>query len=143
MQPDGCACIFEGMTASEIERESLLPAPPEEVWGSLADPDRLSQWFGADFDGAVEPGETLTVDFPDGTQRRALVEIVEEPHRLVFRWLPFERGADGRSRHRDSSRVAIHLEPIGDDTVIRITETRVGSAGTPRPQLGFRPLARA
>lgn len=132
------------MTAgSEIERETLLPASPEEVWESLADPARLSEWFGAGFEGAVVAGETLTVDFPDDTQRRALVEIVEEPQRLVFRWLPFERGADGRSRHRDSSRVAIHLEPIGEETVIRITETRVGSAGTPRPQLGFRPLARA
>lgn len=128
---------------SEVDREAVLPAPPEEVWEQVADPDRLSEWFGADVEGDVVPGESLTFTFPDGSERRGLVEIAEPARRLVFRWLPPERTADGRERRRESSRVAILLEPIGPDTLIRITETRVGSAGTPRPQIGFRPRALA
>jgi uncharacterized protein YndB with AHSA1/START domain len=127
---------------SDIERETLLPAGPDEVWESLADPDRLSEWFGADVDGTVEPGEVLTFTEADGTQRRAIVEFAEPEQRLVFRYLPFERTPDGRSRRRESSRVAIHMESYGPQTVIRITETRVGSAGTPRPQIGFHAHAR-
>ena len=128
---------------SDVEREDLLPASPDEVWESLADPDRLSEWFGADVDGAVEPGEVLTFTDADGTERRAIVEFAEPAQRLVFRYLPFERTPDGGSRRRESSRVAIQIEPYGDQTVIRITETRVGSAGTPRPQIGFHARARA
>jgi len=127
---------------SDVERETLLPASPDEVWESLADPDRLSEWFGTDVDGKVEAGDALTFTEPDGTQRRAVVEFAEPGRRLVFRYLPFERTPDGRSRRRESSRVAIHIEPYGEQTVIRITETRVGSAGTPRPQIGFHARAR-
>jgi uncharacterized protein YndB with AHSA1/START domain len=128
---------------SDIEKESVLPAVPDEVWESLTDPERLSEWFGADVEGEIVPGETLTFTFPDETQRRALIEISEAGRDLVFRYLPYERDALGRDNRRESSRVAIHLEPFGDQTIIRITETRVGSAGTPRPQIGFRPFAQA
>lgn len=127
---------------NEVERETILEAPPDEVWESLTDPSQLSDWFGAAVEGAVEPGETLTFSFPDGTERRGLVEIAEPANDLIFRWLPFESTPDGSTRNRESSRVAIHLEPIGPDTLIRITETRVGSAGTPLPEMGFRPYAR-
>jgi uncharacterized protein YndB with AHSA1/START domain len=126
---------------SDVERETVLPAPPDEVWESLATPDRLSEWFGADVRGEVVPGEILEITFPDGTMRRAIVEIAEPGERLVFRYLPFERPPDGRSLRRESSRVAIHLEPFDTQTIIRITETRVGSAGTPRPQIGFQSMA--
>jgi uncharacterized protein YndB with AHSA1/START domain len=128
---------------SDVEREMLLPASPDEVWESLADPERLSEWFGADVEGRIEPGEVLTFTDADGTQRRAIVEFVEPGQRLVFRYLPFEKTPDGASRRRESSRVAIHIEPYDGETVIRITETRVGSAGTPRPQIGFHSRARA
>jgi uncharacterized protein YndB with AHSA1/START domain len=127
---------------SDIEKEMLLPASPNEVWESLADAERLSEWFGADVDGSVEPGEVLTFTGPDGAQRRAIVEFAEPAQRLVFRYLPFERAPDGRSRRRESSRVAILVEPFDGQTIIRITETRVGSAGTPRPQIGFQSQAR-
>lgn len=122
---------------TDVERETLLPASADEVWESLADPRRLSEWFGADVAGRVEPGEVLTFTLPDGTERRAIVEFAEPGQRLVFRYLPYERTPDGRSRRGEPSRVAINLEPFGEQTVIRITETRVGSAGTPRPQIGF------
>jgi len=127
---------------SDVEKEDLLPASPEEIWESLADPDRLSEWFGADVDGRVEPGEVLTFTGADGTERRAVVEFAEPGRRLVFRYLPNELTPDGRSRRRESSRVAILIEPFDGQTIIRITETRVGSAGTPRPQIGFHARAR-
>jgi uncharacterized protein YndB with AHSA1/START domain len=127
---------------SDVEKETLLPASPDEVWESLATPESLSEWFGADVEGEIVPGEILEITTGDGTMRRAVVEIVEPKERLVFRYLPFERTPDGRSRRREASRVAIHLEPFDDQTIIRITETRVGSAGTPRPQIGFQSMAR-
>lgn len=128
---------------SGIDREELLPASPEEVWDELASPERLSEWFGAEVEGIVAPGEELAFTAPDGSERKGVVEVVDPPRRLVFRYLPTERTPGGRERHREASRVVIHIEPTGGQTLIRVTETRVGSAGTPLPQIGFRPSALA
>lgn len=128
---------------SGVDREELIPASTEEVWEQVASPERLSEWFGAEVGGDVAPGEELAFTTPDGTERRGVVEVVEPARRLVFRYQPTERGADGRERRREASRVAIHLEPVDGDTLVRVTETRVGSAGTPLPQIGFRPRALA
>ena len=32
----------------EITRKLVLPAPPEEVWDALTDPERLKEWFAND-----------------------------------------------------------------------------------------------
>ena len=29
----------------EIEREIVLPVPPEEAWEALTEPERLEEWF--------------------------------------------------------------------------------------------------
>lgn len=128
---------------NQVVRETVLPAPADEVWELVSDPESLSDWFGAAIDGRIDVGEVVTFRHPDGSESRALIEIAEERRRLVFRWLPHERGPDGRVRRRESSRVVIDLEPCTDGTLVRVTETRVGSAGTPLPEIGFRPLAEA
>lgn len=130
------------MDDRQITREVVLPAGPDEVWEHMADAEALSAWFEGDLDGEVASGELLTYTTPLGAERRAIVEEVAPTRRLVFRWLPGERGADGRMRRRESSRVVIDLEPFGDSTVMRVAETRVGSAGTPLPDIGFRAMSR-
>ena len=90
----------------ELNREITLPAPPEEVWESLAEPE----WLGEDArielrpDGDVRAGE-----------RTGFVEEAEEPSRLVFWW-----SAPGE----DATRVELDLEEDGDDTIVRVVESR-------------------
>ena len=90
----------------ELRREVLLPATPEEVWDSLAEPDWLGEDASIDLrpDGEVRAGE-----------REGFVEELEEGRRLVFWWsLPQE----------DATRVELELEPEGELTCVRVVESR-------------------
>src|SRR5436309_10025769 len=61
-QPDSCTIpataglrIVRAMES--VERETFLPAEPDEVWGSVSD---LGGWFGADVEGDVVPDRKST-----------------------------------------------------------------------------------
>jgi uncharacterized protein YndB with AHSA1/START domain len=88
-----------------VERELLVPEPPEEVWRSLAEP----AWLGEDASIELEPaGEVRTAD------RIGFVEEADEPHRLVFWW-----SADDE----EASRVELDLEEVEPGTLVRVTES--------------------
>jgi uncharacterized protein YndB with AHSA1/START domain len=65
------------------------------------------------------------VDFrrADGSVRGAVVETVEPPRHLVFRWLPFERRADGTAIRVPNTRVEFVLEEAERGTRLRIIES--------------------
>jgi len=90
----------------ELIREITLPAPPEEVWDSLAEPHWLGDEALIDLrpDGEVRAGD-----------RSGFVEQADEPYRLVFWWC-----APGE----DATRVELELEPDGDETIVRVVESR-------------------
>jgi uncharacterized protein YndB with AHSA1/START domain len=90
----------------ELSREITLPAPAEEVWRSLAEP----AWLGED--AAIELRPDGDVSAGD---RAGFVELVEEPSRLVFWW-----SAPGE----DATRVELDLEPDGEQTRLRVVESR-------------------
>jgi uncharacterized protein YndB with AHSA1/START domain len=90
----------------ELSREITLPAPAEEVWDALAEPEWLGENASIDLrpDGEVRAGD-----------RTGFVEEADEPSRLVFWW-----SAPGE----DASRVELELEEDGDQTHLRVVETR-------------------
>ena len=90
----------------ELHREVTLPAPADEVWDSLAEPAWLSE------DAAIElwPNGAVRCD-----ERTGFVEEAEAPRRLVFWWSRPEE---------DATRVEIELEEVGDDTIVRVVESR-------------------
>jgi uncharacterized protein YndB with AHSA1/START domain len=99
----------------EVTRELVLPAPPDEVWEALTDPEQLKEWFANDVEW---DGDELVYRWDDGEQRRARIEQAEEPRRLGFRW------ADGDG---DATQVVFELEEDADGT--RLTVTEAPSAG--------------
>ena len=94
----------------ELSREITVPAGPDEVWESLAEPEWLAP--GASIElrpaGEVQAGE-----------REGFVEEVDESRRLVFWW---SRPGE------DATRVEIELEGRDggpdDATVVRVVESR-------------------
>src|SRR5437588_5934103 len=92
----------------------VVDAPVEEAWEAVIDPDALSAWFGADVDLQPEPLGRATFRFPDGSVRFAIVEEVDAPHRLAWRWWP-------AGDHTSATCVAVELEPLGQDTDTLVT----------------------
>jgi uncharacterized protein YndB with AHSA1/START domain len=96
-----------------VEREVVLPAPPEAVWESLP------AVFGAGGEVAAEAGGAIRSEGPDGC-RVGVVEEADAPRRLTFWWVPVD-GDDAPSQ------VEIALEPVatgdGVGTIVRVRES--------------------
>jgi uncharacterized protein YndB with AHSA1/START domain len=90
----------------ELTRDITLPASAEEVWRSLAAPE----WLGEDAQIDLRPDGDVRVG-----DRTGFVEEVEAPSRLVFWW-----SAPGE----EASRVELELEEEGDETHLRVVESR-------------------
>lgn len=95
----------------EVTRELVLPAPPEEVWEALTDPERLKEWFATEVE---RDGDTFVYRWGDGEVRRATIEEADEPRRLGFRWAD-EDGSD-------ESLVVFELEEDEEGTRLTVTE---------------------
>ena len=115
-----------------VEREVMIPAPAGEVWPALTHSDEISAWFGAVAEIDARPGGRGVFRWPDGTERRVVVEAVEPARRLAFRWLPFQRTAAGEIVALPSTRVEITLDDVAGGTRVRVVERPAFSLGTPR-----------
>ncbi len=98
----------------EVTRELVLPAPPEEVWEELTDPERLEEWFANEVELEVEEGGEGHFRWENGEERHAVVEEVEEGRRLGYRWTD----EDGNETHVDFT-----IEEVDDGTRVVVTET--------------------
>jgi uncharacterized protein YndB with AHSA1/START domain len=112
----------------EVTRELVLPAPPEEVWDALTDPERLKEWFANDVEW---DGDELVYRWDDGEERRARIDEALEPRRLGFRW----RDGDG-----EETQVTFELEEAEDGTRLTVTEGADAGWAT---ALGLRAFATA
>ena len=90
----------------ELNREITLPASADEVWDALAEPAWLGEEASIEFRlaGEVRAGE-----------RTGFVEEIVEERRLVFWWSRPEE---------DATRVEIGLEEAGEETILRVVESR-------------------
>jgi uncharacterized protein YndB with AHSA1/START domain len=75
-----------------IHREIILPAPREDVWDALTDPDRLADWFANDVELDLRPGGAATFRWANGEERHAVVRAVEPEERLALHWDDDEPG---------------------------------------------------
>jgi uncharacterized protein YndB with AHSA1/START domain len=106
-----------------IEREVLLPAALNEVWKALTDGDQVSEWFGAEVEMEPRLGGRVRFRFPDGSERGAIIEAFETKRLLVFRWLPFEQDAEGRTERRPGTNVRFSLTPTENGTLLVVQES--------------------
>ena len=106
------------MRNSEVAREVLLPASPDEVWAALTDPGQLAAWFGGDLEIDPRPGGRTSYRGDDGEVRIGEVREAEPGRRLSFEWWA---PGDGRS---GASRVEFDLEEVDDGTHLHVIESR-------------------
>ena len=93
-----------------IRREIVLPAPREEVWEALTDPDRLADWFANDVELDLRPGGGASFRWSNGEERSATLTEVEPERRLAFEW-------------DDEGEVEFTLDDDLDGTRLTVVET--------------------
>jgi uncharacterized protein YndB with AHSA1/START domain len=70
----------------QVERETILDAPADEVWEALTDERLLTEWLADEAELEPEPGGRANFRFADGTEREGTVLRVEEERELAFCW---------------------------------------------------------
>lgn len=118
------------MVANSIEREIVIEAPVEVVWGVVTEPEQIVQWFTDTAEIDLRPGGdgVLTWDEKATTAKTTAhmrVQAVEKPHRFSFRWTHPE-GAE--PNEGNSTLVEFILTAEGEKTRLRVVES--GMAGT-------------
>ena len=107
----------------EVRRELEVLAPRERVWAALTEPEQLVQWFPTKrAEIELRPGGPAVLEWEEATAD-AVVDVVEPPGRLVFRWRP--EGLD-----RSFTTVSFTLEEIADGAT-RILLVESGFASLP------------
>ncbi len=108
--------------STSVRREVVLPVSPEELWPALTEAERLADWFAPGVDIDARPGGGAVFRW-EGATRRAVIEEVEAPRRLSFRWA--EMGDAGAV---EPSRVELTLEEVAEGTRLRVVETAAGES---------------
>ncbi|MGH3261407.1 MAG: SRPBCC domain-containing protein [Trebonia sp.] len=102
-----------------IERTMTLTRPPGQVWPALTTAAGLSAWLGQRAAIDLRPGGAASMTFAGGMTVEMRVERVEEPSLFAYTWrLPNLPEDDPRRTY-----VEFTLEPAGDGTLLRVTET--------------------
>jgi uncharacterized protein YndB with AHSA1/START domain len=104
----------------EVRRVVEIRAPRERVWAALTRPEELVRWFPterAEID--LRPGGDARFDWEDSSDE-AVVDVVEPPGRLVFRWRP--KGLD-----RAYTTVSFTLEDAPEGTRLTLVESGFAS----------------
>jgi uncharacterized protein YndB with AHSA1/START domain len=94
----------------QIEREIVVPAPPDEVWEALTAPERLEEWFATEVELDAQPGGEGVFRWGDGDERRAVVREAEPGERLVLDW-------------EDDGATVLELEEVDGGTRVHVVET--------------------
>ncbi len=112
--------------SERIEREVWLPAAPEVVWDAVTSDGWLAERVSLD----LRPGGDAQFESADRV-RSGWVEDVSVPERLSFWWSDDDAPA---------SRVELHIDARGENTRLRIVETRplevLDLIGVPLPGAG-------
>ncbi len=117
-----------------IERELVIAAPPERVWAALTQPEQLGAWFGTSAEVDLRPEGALTftwepTDASGGARHTnpAMIEVVDRPHRFVFRWRPFGGYETLPLTEGPFTRVEFTLDDHPQGTRLRVVESGFAS----------------
>jgi uncharacterized protein YndB with AHSA1/START domain len=124
--------------SDRIEKQRVLQARPAQVWQAISEAPRFGYWFGVDFDGAFVEGARITgritptrVDAEvarlqqphKGMPFEFLVERIEPPRRIAFRWHPFAIDPAVDYSQEPMTLIEFVLAAHGDGTLLTISES--------------------
>lgn len=108
-----------------IEREMIVPNPPDQVWEAITEPRSLSQWFGDVAEVDLRPGGEARFGWTEyGSVFNAVVEVVDPPHTFAYRWSAVPNGP---LEAATSTLVTFSLSEVREGTRVRVVETGFAS----------------
>lgn len=128
------------VNADRIEKKILLRATVERVWKAISDSNEFGTWFGVAFDGRFAEGVRLTgrivptVVDPEiaklqephaGKPFEFLVDRIDPPHRISFRWHPFAVEPGGDYSKEPTTLIVFELQESSGNggTLLTISES--------------------
>jgi uncharacterized protein YndB with AHSA1/START domain len=121
------------VAADSVEREILIEASPEVVWGVITEPEQISHWFSdeaaLEANAASEGVLTWRRGGRGGSKESDLIvpiRVVDaEPfHRFSFRW---NHPADATPDQSNSALVEFSLVEEAAGTRLRVLESGIGA----------------
>lgn len=109
--------------SGSIERKIRIDAAPEIVFDVVSNPEHLRQWWPDEAHYEAVPGSAGEIVFTKAGERFPVAfEVVDAvpPWLFSFRWT---HRAGEAPRADNSFLVTFELEPAGDGTLLRMTET--------------------
>jgi len=107
-----------------IERETLIDAPLEIVWGVVTEPAQINRWFTDAARLDLRPGGEGVFSWEEHGSVPVRVERVERPHLFSFRWVYPEGSEPGED---NSTLVEFTLSDEGGRTRLRVVESGLAS----------------
>ncbi|MCZ4099385.1 SRPBCC domain-containing protein [Streptomyces sp. H39-C1] len=109
------------MEFGKLEREIRIDAAPEIVFDVVSRPEHIKMWWSDDASFEPAPGAVGELVWGDRAGVEAITVVdVDPPRRFAFRWV----APEGQLPDADNSLlVTFELEPSGDGTVVRLTES--------------------
>ncbi|SEN37700.1 SRPBCC domain-containing protein [Actinacidiphila rubida] len=109
------------MEYGKLEREIHVAAAPAVVFDVVSRPEHIRMWWSDDASLEPAPGEVGELVWGDRAEVAAITVVdVDPPHRFSFRWI----APDGEVPDSGNSLlVTFELEPSGDGTMLRLTES--------------------
>ena len=108
------------MATLDITRSIDIKAPVSKVWAALTEPDLIAQWFGDTTEFHASIGAFGAFGWKDYGEFRVLVEHVDRPKTLVYRWA---RDVDVDPVPGNSTVVRFDLAEIDGGTRLTVLET--------------------
>lgn len=117
-----------------IERQMTFPAPRDDVWAAITEPEQISKWFGNETELDLRPGGEGVFRWGE-TEVRVTVEEVSPPSRFCYRWEPSQAPSGG-----PATLVEFDLDEIPGGTRLRLAESgfaRLPAASRQENELGW------
>jgi uncharacterized protein YndB with AHSA1/START domain len=120
-----------------VRRTIRIAASVDKVWAAVTQPDHISRWFAPTVLDGGGVGASGTITFPDYGAVPLIVEAIDEPHAVSYRW-----GNDDAAGHLSETVDPAHstlftfsLEPDGDHTRLTVVESGFETTSDPRSNL--------
>lgn len=128
--------------SNTIEKEIDLKAPVARVWQALTDYRQFGEWFRVNLESPFVAGKItrgrLTFSECETLTMEVMVTAIEPQTRFAFTWHPYAIDTAVDYSKEMPTLVEFHLQPRGDGTHLRVTESGFDKVSAHRRAEAFR-----